>query len=383
MRITFLTGGLEQGKDGVGDYARLLAEESARRGVSCQLIALADPHVSTPVALTDDSRRIETVRLPRQMPWTARRRMAHDAVAGLAPDWVSLQFVPYSFYRWGLAGSVVRGLPRLAGGAGVHVMLHEIWIGGASWRTRAISAGQRRCILRLCRPPNRVIHTSNETYRRMLADYGIEGRVLPLFGSIPTTSSASSGGSLPPVVRAACNGLSQHRQDWWVFVLFGTLHPIWPPEPLLSRLSCACEQAGKQMALVSVGALRAGESLWTAMEATYRSRIAMLRLGEQPASEISQLLQAADFGIATSPYALLGKSATVAAMVDHGLPFIVNRDDGPPLANVDTDARRSALTIRMDRDLSRRLVAARRVPPQWRLGEVADRWLADLVEAGA
>lgn len=383
MRITFLTGGLEQGKDGVGDYARLLAEESARRGVLCQLIALADPHVSTPVALTDDNRRIQTVRLPRQMPWTARRRMAHDAVAAWAPDWVSLQFVPYSFHRWGLAGAVIRALPRLAEGARVHVMLHEIWIDGASWRTRAISAGQRRCIRRLCRPPSRVIHTSNGTYRRMLADYGIEGRVLPLFGSIPINGSTSPRGSVPDVVRAACNGLSQHRQDWWVFVLFGTLHPIWPPEPLLSRLSSACKQAGKRMALISVGALRSGESLWTGMEATYRSRIAMLRLGEQPVSEISQLLQAADFGIATSPYALLGKSATVAAMVDHGLPFIVNREDGPPLANIDKDTRRSALTIRMDQDLGRRLVAARRVPPRWRLGQVADRWLADLLDAGA
>jgi hypothetical protein len=382
VRVTFLTGCLEEGKDGVGDYTRLLAEESTRRGASCQVIALADSHVSTPVARVDGAGRIERLRLPHLMPWTARVRSAQQAAAAWAPDWVSLQFVPYSFHRWGLAGSMVRALPRLAAAARVQVMLHEIWIGGHSWCTRAIGASQRRSILRLCRRPERLVHTSNQAYRTMLRDYGVQARLLPLFGSIPIASSDPSGWFAAEMVRAGYDSVAHRRSQCWVFVIFGTLHPVWPPEPLFGRLISACQKAGKRMALVSVGGMRAGEPLWTALEAGYGSRITMLRLGEQPASRISQLLQEVDFGIATTPYGLLGKSATVAAMIDHGLPVVVNREDGPYIT-ADPDSRRSALTIRLDRDLPRRLMTARRLPPRWRLGDVASAWLTDLDAANA
>jgi hypothetical protein len=36
---------------------------------------------------------------------------------------------------------------------------------------------------------------------------------------------------------------------------------------------------------------------------------------------------AADFGVAASPWQLIGKSGSAAAMLDHGLPVIVSRDD--------------------------------------------------------
>ncbi len=67
MRITFLTGSLEQGKDGVGDYTRLLAHECASRGAAAQVVALADRHTERP--RTDSSGPVEVVRLPYGMRW--------------------------------------------------------------------------------------------------------------------------------------------------------------------------------------------------------------------------------------------------------------------------------------------------------------------------
>jgi hypothetical protein len=109
----------------------------------------------------------------------------------------------------------------------------------------------------------------------------------------------------------------------------------------------------------------------------------MLRLGEQPAVRISELLNTADFGIATSTLPLIGKSGTAAAMFDHGLPVIVNREDCRWTCAQPVEDRQAALIIRMGDGLRSRLGAARRVPPVWRLPEVASRWRAALTEAAA
>ena len=49
--------------------------------------------------------------------------------------------------------------------------------------------------------------------------------------------------------------------------------------------------------------------------------------GELATADISHLLGAADLGIASHPWALIGKSGAAAAMIEHGLPVLVPRDD--------------------------------------------------------
>ena len=113
------------------------------------------------------------------------------------------------------------------------------------------------------------------------------------------------------------------------------------------------------------------------MQGRYGPLTPMLRLGEQPEIRISQLLNSVDFGIATSPYTLV-TSATIAAMVEHGVPVIVNREDGPPCGN---PARDEDAYIRLDERFADRLMHARRGPRRWRLSEVADEFLEDLASA--
>ena len=376
-----MTGGLELSKDGVGDYTRWLATETVRQGASCRLLALADRHVTSPVTSHDETG-IETLRLPFTMPWPERLRAATRFLESSPPDCVSLQFVPYSFQRWGVASKLVHALPQLVGPARLHVMFHEIWIdGGTSWRRRLVSAGQRRAVLALCGHPRAVMHTSNGTYQHALAEHGVQVGTLRLFGSIPVGVGDATAWLAPLLAGAGCDALSGslgRRGDWWLFALFGTLHPVWPPQPLLDELQAAAAAAGKRVALVSVGRLGAGESVWTEMSATYGSRVPMLRLGEQPAPRISELFNTVDFGIATTPLALIGKSATVAAMFDHGLPVVVNRDDCRWPAPKTADAREAALVIPMGRGLSARLRDARRQPAAWSLPSVAAQWLGEL-----
>jgi hypothetical protein len=63
------------------------------------------------------------------------------------------------------------------------------------------------------------------------------------------------------------------------------------------------------------------------MERDYAHAVDFIHLGEQPARQVSALMLAADFGVAASPWQLIGKSGSAAAMLDHGLPVIVSRND--------------------------------------------------------
>jgi hypothetical protein len=204
--------------------------------------------------------------------------------------------------------------------------------------------------------------------------------VLPLFGSVPVTNDDANTWLAPLLAKVGCDALSEpgRREHWWVFTMFGTLHPVWPPQPLLAELQAAAAAAGKRVALVSAGRLGAGEPVWAAMAAEYGETVPMLRLGEQTAARLSQLFNTVDFGVATTPLALIGKSATVAAMFDHGLPVVVNRDDCRWPSSTALDAREAALVIPMVRDLAARLRNARRLPAVWRLPRVAAQWMADM-----
>jgi hypothetical protein len=381
MRVTILTGGLEPGKDGVGDYTRWLAVESARQGASCRLLALADRHISVPVCGPDQSG-LEALRLPYTMPWPERLRAAKAFLASFPSEWVSLQFVPYSFQRWGVASKLVRALPALIGRSRLHVMFHEIWIdGGKSVRQQLVSAAQKRAVLALAGHPQALMHTSNGTYQHALAQQGVRVGTLPLFGSIPVTGGKGTDWLAPLLASVGCDALSgplAGRSHWWLFVLFGTVHPVWPPQPLLDELQAAATAARRRVALISVGRLGSGESIWAEMTAAHGSRMPMLRLGEQPAPRISELFNSVDFGIATTPMALIGKSATVAAMFDHGLPVVVNRDDCRWYTPKAADEREAALVIPVGQDLAERLRNVRRLPAAWRLPSVAARWLGEV-----
>ncbi len=357
-RIAFLCGCAEPGKDGVGDYTALLAAECERRGCATLRIALNDGYV------TGDSTAAAALRLGAATEWPARIEHAREAVERFAPDAVSLQWVPYAFHPKGIPWGIENGLARIAAGRAAHVMCHEVWIGaeqGASIAHRLTGAAQRAVLKRMLRAlrPAAVL-TSNPTYAALLAAAGIDAAVLPLFGAISITGAATARD--PAVAR---------------FGMFGELHPEWPAEPLLGRL----RELGKRIEIAHIGRIGRGEALWREIELRYRSEFSFKRHGEQPPARISQFLMEMDFGIATTPLALLGKSGTAAAMLEHGLPVIVNRDD-VHYPGIDTRGTPEGV-IAMDASLIQALHGAKRREAHSRLPAVADQFLACLQPAPA
>ncbi len=350
-RIAFLCGCAEPGKDGVGDYTALLAAECERRGHATLRVALNDPFLAG--AEVGEG----TLRLGVKMKWDVRIEQAREAVERFGADAVSLQWVPYSFHPKGVPRGIENGLARIVGGRLAQVMCHEVWIGaeiGASVGHRVAGAAQRavmRRVFRALKPG--CVHTSNATYAALLRQAGIDVEVMPLFGSIPVTAAAAARD--PGVVK---------------FGMFGLLHPVWPPEPLLGRL----RGLGRRVEIAHMGRMGDGETLWREMER--QDGLVFKRHGEQPADVVSQFLMEMDFGIATTPLALFGKSATAAAMLEHGLPVIVNRDD-VRYAGVEPGAKPEGVIV-MDEGLIGALEGARRREPRSRLPEVADQFLASL-----
>ncbi len=326
MKIAFLNSSLEPGRDGVGDYTRLLAQECSRQGHECCTIALNDRYVSE--AQSDG---LLHLRLPAVLPWLERVKIAQQKLTEFAPDWVSLQFVPYAFHPKGLVHGLRRHLLPLVEGRKTQIMFHELWIGGAMGsplKHRAVGMFQKKLILSLVTQltPD-VIHTSNSTYVTLLQSSGVTALPLPLFGNVPVSTQNGDEWLWAELDRANINIAKTNRSDFWLGGFFGTLHQSWPPEPLLTALQEAAARRSRQIILLSIGRLGPGETLWDTLARQYSPQICFCKIGEQPAPRVSQYLNSLDFGIATSPYSLIGKSGSVAAMLDHGLPVIVNRDD--------------------------------------------------------
>jgi hypothetical protein len=407
MKLLFITGCLEPGKDGVGDYTRELAAECARRGHSIFLMSLNDPWIKAPVKavppdtgtdtsplkrrafadppLADPPTRFSPVppdtdtgtgtgtgtvtspgasslRLGPHQSWVDRVTAARAFVAEASPDLVSLQLVLYSFHPAGLSFALPQLLRAIIGPTPVQVMFHELWLGeqtGAPLKTRVFGFCQRKIIEGVVkRLACRVTHTSNPVYVRLLSRHRIPAKLLPLFGSVPIVQVAE----VPP------------RNDTVLRLgIFGSIHPEWSPDGMLTEL----KTLGRPIQLSHIGRIGPGESVWTDLTERYGAEIELCRLGERSLEEISRFFSYLDFGVSTTPLALIGKSSCVAAMLDHGLPVIVNRDDVHFRRMPKTD-RISDLLLPVDRNFLERVRSARRRSPESRLPQVAEQFLRDV-----
>ncbi len=371
MKLLFITSSLECGRDGVGDYARSLGRECARLGHPCAWLALNDRH------LPGSEERVaeggDVLRLPAAAPWAGRVERAAAFVAETSPDWVSLQFVPHGFHPKGMVARLPGRLGKIIGPRRLHMMMHELWVGG-SLKNRLIGAAQRFLVIRLlrmCRPS--VIHATLPVNVEALAGAGFRAEVLPLFSNMPVAPMEGAE-SLAEEIRAG---------GAWCGGFFGAFYPEWQPEPLFGMLIGEAARRGRPLRLVSIGRLGAeGGRRWEELVRGYAGRIDFVRLGEQPPGKISQSLQCLDFGVPSASWRLIGKSSAAAAMLDHGLPLLVLPDSSSGFSGAPATASDPALLIRCDAELPAKLAAGLpRHPPVASAGRVAATFLARLGDA--
>jgi len=384
LKIAFIHSCLEPGRDGVGDYTIALASQCAVQGAEVSALAVNDPFVSGPEETTRDG--VPCLRLPQSMTWRERSLFSRPFLDARAPDCVSLQFVCYAYAKRGLAFRLGSWLEPLVRGRSRHIMFHELWIGqdpGDPLKKRAVGWLQRRIIQSLVRSLRfDVVHSSNQYYLAALQRASIPARELPLFGAIPLKPTLEFDWIYEAARSAGWLMTPENRHQFLVCGFFGSIHPTWPPEPLLSQLNTAATRLNQRLVILSIGRQGAGGTVWDEMQERHRSRIQFLLLGEQPKGRVADYFGFLNYGLATTPRALIGKSGSVAAMVEHGLPVIVNRDE-IPFAGEQTELRDSLpLLLFPGGNLTEQIVAglARR-EPQPRLPKITARFLADLTSA--
>lgn len=363
MKILFFCASLDAGRDGVGDYTRLLAEECIRQGHTCGIVALHDPAVSRPTLETADS--VPRLRLPADADWSTRLDLALRHQSTFSPDWVSWQLVAYGFHPRGLVPTALeRGVHRLCG-LRCHVMLHELWLGletGSDWRARTIGWLQRRRVLGLLaqlRPD--CVHTSNTSYQTVLRSSGYDATVLGLFGNVPVPPGTIIADGL--LERWLPLAVAPEAEPPLLAVTFGTLHPQWQPAQTAAWLNALARHLGRTPMLLAIG--RTGPAAAILDTFTHHG-VRVGATGELDPRTVSDLFRLADLGIAPHPWALIRKSGAAAAMLDHGLPVVVPRDDwqlreAPPLPADATDPLLRRLSS-LDVPHLRRWLAARRAP---------------------
>jgi hypothetical protein len=318
--------------DGVGDYSRRLAAEIAARGHECRLLSLADFHVTTPTVseFHEAGATLPALRLPGVASWPDRVRRAREYSETFGPDWISWQIVPYGFHPRGMSFGLGGRLGEISRGFKTEIMFHEIWIGEATqaqMKHKLVGQVQRQIIrdlLRQLRP--RVVHTHTPLYQHLLGALGHRATILPLFGNIPIAGAVDPGWLDAHWAEGRGRITSETRGGWWIFAMFGSIHPEWDAGDFRQRVTAAAAKAGRKCLLISIGRPgAAGEQKLQRLGERQDEAWQVLTLGQQREEDVSQCLLLADFGVASVPPENVFKSGTMVAMLEHGLQVILTR----------------------------------------------------------
>ncbi len=319
MRIALLTTTLEPGRCGVGDFTRRVAGDLVAAGHEVLALAFRDGHLQ--VTARDDSQAgLSILRLPVHA-WSAEARgEARGALTAFSPDVASLQISPYGLGYHGMLFSCLPWFARLLAGLPLHIMYHELWIGGtrdAPWRQVVEGALQRRLLGRFHRrlAPQAASCSSNLA-RAMLGSIGIEASVTPIPSGIPV---APTGNGEPlPTAEPGTRRLA----------LLGSIPPEWDWRGSLGPLCRAISASGQRAELVQLGRPGyQGRAIWAAITAAASELPATtLEVGEADAVSLSHWLQTCDAGLSLTPLEALGKSSAAGAYRAHGLPIIGLRE---------------------------------------------------------
>jgi hypothetical protein len=258
---------------------------------------------------------VTVFRLPYSKGYAHNCAEAKSFVDKFEPDWISLQYVPFSFHPKGLPVGLSKHLKLLTEGKRFQIMFHELWVGingSEDLKIKVWGKMQLELTLSLIKSlgPD-IIHTQTELYQTMLSKHGIHARMLPLFSNIPLKINPSNN-------YVGKSGFKNKENI--SLVLFGSIHKNAQIQQFASELKSYSNKISKNIKLIILG--RSGEEAAKWSQEFRKLNMEVILAGEQADINISKLLCDADFGITTSAFDIIEKSGSVAAMVEHGLNVI-------------------------------------------------------------
>jgi hypothetical protein len=309
--IVFLCSALEPGRDGVGDYSRRLAAVLIKDNNQSAIISINDRYVTDNFegVQSIDNVDVPVLRIASTLPDQEKFAAAKCYIDKLAPQWISLQFVPFGFHVKGLKTGLSKLLLSLNTLARWHVMIHELWVGmDKESPVKHIAWGwmQKKLIssmLKNLQPA--IITTQSQLYKLHLTKMGYDAHYLPLFSNIPSITQA-------PYIKTERENVSM--------VIFGNIHHGAPVHYFAHEVAAYAKEYNINLTLKILGHCGAEQDNWIKQWQSAGLQVAVI--GKQPAECISAELKSADIGITTTPVFITDKSGSFAAMREHGLPVI-------------------------------------------------------------
>lgn len=310
MKIVFICGGLEPGKDGVGDYTRRLAEELVKNNHRVLMISMNDKFIEG--SYTKDYELegllVPVLRLPEKISLSKRIRLAKHKIDVFDPDWLSLQYVPFSFHKKGLPFDFARRLSQLGKNRKWHIMFHELWVGmnkEASFKFKIWGAVQKKIIKDTISILNPVLIDTQSRYHKChLEKLGYKVKFLPLFSNFKVYYKKQN----------------YTRNGTLKFLVFGSIHPGAPVENFANEVFKYGKKYQKKIHFIFLGRCLGDLENWVKVCEDKQFEVNIL--GEQDPQIISKVLSTADFGVSSTPFYLQEKSGTIAAMKEHMLPIL-------------------------------------------------------------
>jgi len=315
MKIVFICGCLEDGRDGVGDYTLRLACEILNMGHSVNILAVDDKYVTQKMAESKYAyqKTVAVLHLPHIWPLKQRFLEAQKKIGEILPDWISLQFVIFSFNKKGLPFGLSKRFAALAPYSNWHIMFHETWVRRQSYfdiKHYLWGQIQRQLIIYLIKSLKpKVVHTNTHLYQSELRNLGFNAQYLPLFSNIPNFNKRER-------LKFNVNSLRKKIS----FIVFGQLHPNVPIQDFVNDVSDYSIKNDIMASLIILG--RCGDEMGNWVSKWKAANMSVKVWGEQPLNKVAEIFETADIGISTMNISLIEKSGSVAAMLEHGLPVI-------------------------------------------------------------
>lgn len=322
VEIVFICGSLGRGQDGVGDYCRKLAAGLLRSQVRVAIIALKDHKISgiTFEKQYEDGVPVPVLRLGGNLSSTKRFSTAKKWIEKLDPEWISLQFVLFSFHSKGLPLGIESKLKTLGTDRKWHIMFHELWIGMSSFdslKDKVIGTIQRNIIVRLISEIKpEVLSTNTLFYKKNLRKLGLFPILMPVFSNLPKGSSSGL-----TVYNFLPQEVKMKRKEYLICTFFGKMNPDKEFNNNLLSLRKRINTLGKKLFVTHIGKCSGIEN--NLKELDRNEKIEILFLGEFSGKEISDYFCQIDLGLSTHPKLLFEKSGSIAAFLNNDLPVLL------------------------------------------------------------
>lgn len=310
MKILFLCGSLVPGRDGVGDYTRRLACELIRQGHQASIIALNDRLSDKPLVTAQlaDGIQVSVLRLPVQITAKEKFKHAENFIMEFDPEWLSLQFVPFSYQNKGLPFGLGKRLAEIGKGRKWHVMFHEMWIGTEQQFIKKFIVQRLQIkiiknILIQLAPIH--VHTSIPYFQQNLKKFQIQASPLPIFSNIGNGN----------------NSIKKNDSSFFKLAFFSQISINQEIIEYIQKLLIQLKVLNKNFSITFIGGNKdMSDKLAKQLMIAVPEIKSINCTGFLNESAISELLIMQNLGITPIPRHALGKSGSVAAFLSHGVP---------------------------------------------------------------